>query len=217
MGNQLKAMKQALAALEATYLSIDVPRLLHTQNKALELLRDAIAAEEAGSMSPVAWLSQCKSSGLVEQVEPNEKATNPSKWTDAFPVFTHPAPAKKPMSDEREALIKRLNDYGNITRNDVHNAIDMLAAYEKQEFQTPAKQPLDSEREELIERLMRGYHDCYQHVFRRTMKEACDMLAADAHVPMTIEQILNGARETTYFMSYIAGIRHAESHHGIKP
>lgn len=35
----------------------------------------------------VAWLTKCKKSGLVEQAEPNEKASNPEHWTDAFPVY----------------------------------------------------------------------------------------------------------------------------------
>lgn len=36
---------------------------------------------------PFAWVVQCKSSGLIEQAEPHEKATNPNYWTDAFPVY----------------------------------------------------------------------------------------------------------------------------------
>lgn len=41
----------------------------------------------------VAWLVQCKKSGLVEQAEPHEKASNPSAWSDAFPVYAEqPAP-----------------------------------------------------------------------------------------------------------------------------
>lgn len=36
---------------------------------------------------PVAWLTQSKLTGQVEQAEPNEKASNPAHWTDAFPVY----------------------------------------------------------------------------------------------------------------------------------
>ena len=45
---------------------------------------------DSGHKEPIAWLVQCKRSGLVEQAEPNEKASNPKYWTDAFPVFTAP-------------------------------------------------------------------------------------------------------------------------------
>lgn len=43
------------------------------------------AAKNQGE--PVAWVTQCLISGLIEQAEPNEKATNLQCWTDAFPVY----------------------------------------------------------------------------------------------------------------------------------
>jgi hypothetical protein len=50
--------------------------------------------DEQHQGEPVAWLTKCKHSGLVEQAEPNEKASNPAHWTDAFPVYTHADPAE---------------------------------------------------------------------------------------------------------------------------
>ncbi len=50
----------------------------------------------------VAWVTKCRSSGLIEQCEPNEKASNPAYWTDAFPVYTAP--------DELQAEVERLRD-----------------------------------------------------------------------------------------------------------
>lgn len=53
----------------------------------------ALLAAPVVERQPVAWLTKCKLSGLVEQAEPNEKASNPEHWTDAFPVYANqPAP-----------------------------------------------------------------------------------------------------------------------------
>lgn len=50
---------------------------------------------------PVAWLAKCKQSGLVEQAEPNEKASNPEHWTDAFPVYDSPKSARSQFDYDR--------------------------------------------------------------------------------------------------------------------
>ena len=50
-----------------------------------EILHGKPAAKHQGE--PVAWVTQCLISGLIEQAEPNEKATNLQCWTDAFPVY----------------------------------------------------------------------------------------------------------------------------------
>lgn len=50
---------------------------------------------------PVAWLTKCKPSGLVEQAEPNEKASNPEQWTDAFPVYDSPKTARSQFDYDR--------------------------------------------------------------------------------------------------------------------
>ena len=51
-------------------------------------LREILAKPYMHQGEPVAWLAKCKKSGLVEQAEPNEKASNPEHWTDAFPVYS---------------------------------------------------------------------------------------------------------------------------------
>lgn len=55
-----------------------------------------IPAQRQAGQEPVAWLVQCKSSGLFEQAEPMEKATNP-EWTDAFPVYAAPQLVQVPL------------------------------------------------------------------------------------------------------------------------
>lgn len=39
-------------------------------------------------MAFIGWITRCKHSGLIEQTEPNEIATNPTYWTDSFPVYS---------------------------------------------------------------------------------------------------------------------------------
>jgi len=53
-------------------------------------LRDELAALKGGQAGGevVAWLSKNKTSGTLELSEPNEKSSNPTYWTDAFPVYT---------------------------------------------------------------------------------------------------------------------------------
>jgi hypothetical protein len=73
------------------------------RNSARESLRRILAAPVV-ERQPVAWLTKCKLSGLVEKTEPNEKASNPEHWTDAFPVYTsQPAPVSVVL-DERAAF-----------------------------------------------------------------------------------------------------------------
>lgn len=57
----------------------------------IQELRAILAAPSIDRQEPVAWLVQCKKSGLVEQAEPSEEASNPEYWTDAFPVYTSPS------------------------------------------------------------------------------------------------------------------------------
>jgi hypothetical protein len=40
---------------------------------------------------PVAWLTQCQHSRLVEQSEPDDKSDHPEDWSDSFPVYRHAA------------------------------------------------------------------------------------------------------------------------------
>ena len=53
-------------------------------------------------VAPVAWVTQCHLSGLIEQAEPNEKARNTQCWTDAFPVYREqPAPVAADLVHDR--------------------------------------------------------------------------------------------------------------------
>ena len=61
------------------------PSLERDTAEELRAALDKPAKRQQGE--PVAWLTKCKQSGLVEQAEPNEKASNPEQWTDAFPVY----------------------------------------------------------------------------------------------------------------------------------
>ena len=71
-------------------------------NKRAKWHRDAIALVQglsAGQGEPVAWVTQCYLSGLIEQAEPNEKATNLQCWSDAFPVYREqPIPIVTPAN-----------------------------------------------------------------------------------------------------------------------
>ena len=55
--------------------------------------RDQLKAEierlKGGQGEPVAWLTQCQHSGLVEQSEPDDKSDHPEDWSDSFPVYRH--------------------------------------------------------------------------------------------------------------------------------
>lgn len=71
-------------------------------------------AAMVGGPHPLAWLTQCKASGLFEQAEPNEKAGNPEHWTDAFPVFAEqPAPVSTDLSPLREYHAKAVENLTN--------------------------------------------------------------------------------------------------------
>lgn len=70
----------------------------------LQWRRALLAAPVVERQEPVAWLTKCKLSGLFEQAEPNEKASNPDHWTDAFPVFASPPAPVAVVLDERAAF-----------------------------------------------------------------------------------------------------------------
>lgn len=55
------------------------------------LLRDLDRGLHAiDALSTAAWLVRNHATGSLELAEPNEKASNPEHWSDAFPVYTHP-------------------------------------------------------------------------------------------------------------------------------
>lgn len=90
-----------------------------------------LEAARTASAEPVAWVTQCRNSGLIEQCEPDEKASN-TDWTDAFPVYTAPdaLQAEGTTSDKYRAELydevwQKARDmgYGNVT--------DALAAIER--------------------------------------------------------------------------------------
>ncbi len=58
-----------------------------------------LSALTASASEPVTWLVKCIKGDFVgsfEIAQPNEKATNPEHWTDAFPVYASPVPASEP-------------------------------------------------------------------------------------------------------------------------
>jgi hypothetical protein len=59
---------------------------------------DEIERLKGGQGEPVAWLTQCQHSGLVEQSEPDDKSDHPEDWSDSFPVFRHAAEQPAPAS-----------------------------------------------------------------------------------------------------------------------
>ena len=69
------------------------------QRRAVAVVRKMMVEQHQGE--PVAWLTKCKQSGLVEQAEPNEKASNPEHWTDAFPVYDSPKSARSQFDYDR--------------------------------------------------------------------------------------------------------------------
>ena len=69
--------------------------------------RAIIAANDAqrqAQQKPVAWLTQFKGSDLFEQTEAHEKASNPDKWTDAFPVFNAAQPVQSAALDQQQSV-----------------------------------------------------------------------------------------------------------------
>lgn len=93
-------------------------------------------AARTAPVEPVAWVTQCRNSGLIEQCEPNEKASNPD-WTDAFPVYTAPdaLQAVGTTSDKYRAELydevwQKARDmgYGNVT--DALVDVDRLKQFE---------------------------------------------------------------------------------------
>lgn len=63
---------------------------LRAENKALKA-----KIEAARNQEPFLWVSQSKISLKFEFCEPNEKATNPTFWTDAIPLYASPVPAQQ--------------------------------------------------------------------------------------------------------------------------
>lgn len=56
---------------------------------AQRLRADTAEAELAKLREPIGWLVRNKVTGELQVAEPNEKATNPAFWTDAFKVYEH--------------------------------------------------------------------------------------------------------------------------------
>lgn len=109
--------RERIAALQSTIARLEA-RVTQLESEAMyaaagyQAARDRIAELESGRGEPVAWVAQCKSSGLVEQAEPNEKASNPAHWSDSFPVYRHPAalPPTTIQTDSKGPLLKFIND-----------------------------------------------------------------------------------------------------------
>jgi hypothetical protein len=218
MDKIIEAVKRAHDVLQSGDMLCEVT--------AASILREAIAAEEALGVVAIAWLVQCKSSGLVEQAEPNEKATNPEQWTDAFPVFTHPAP---PPTSERAALIAKLRDV---------YAADMLSADANDAFAAGmACRPASAQ--QVAEPTPTGWDNGLSQDYCKGLgqwlanrpgarQQLREMMAADhvedvrAMVPMTEEQIDELA--TVHLEAWAHGCVHGavaytraiEAHHGIK-
>lgn len=68
-----------------------------------------LKAARTAPAEPLAWVSQCRTSGLIEQCEPNEKVSNPAYWTDAFPVYTAPDALQAEVDRLREE-VERLKE-----------------------------------------------------------------------------------------------------------
>jgi hypothetical protein len=65
-------------------------------------------------LDPITWLSMYKPSGKdFEFAEPNEKATNPEYWTDAFPVYAEP-PKRETKPDPVAYILKGQTMTGDI-------------------------------------------------------------------------------------------------------
>jgi len=79
-------------------------------------VRAVLDAQAVERQEPVAWITKCKLSGLIEQAEPNEKASNPEHWTDAFPVYTSPPAPVAVVLPQRDHVHEwDINDHGAAT------------------------------------------------------------------------------------------------------
>jgi len=140
-------MKSLREAAQAVCDRWDTPSWKDVEPTAVFIgeLREAIAREEAQIVEPAAYLKfwayqQVSHVGDVHSDDGLEAAKAGDIGMDgvaAFPMFTRPAPAKQPLSAEREALIAKLEivvdrmkhgDAGIDSIRLVADAMDMLAA-----------------------------------------------------------------------------------------
>lgn len=66
-----------------------------------DLVAKEASAPVAGEARPVAWLVKRHNADVYEIAEPHEKATNPTHWSNAFPVYA--APQARPDTSEADA------------------------------------------------------------------------------------------------------------------
>lgn len=109
-------------------------------------------------VAPITWLTRCIDNGRHEEVDPHKKASNPNHWTNAFPVFAHPAtplPAA-PAPTDIEAVYdfmgfgsqaRSLSNLMVCLRNMNHFA-DLLHAVEREFFMVPGEPDEDFPDEE---------------------------------------------------------------------
>lgn len=93
-----RAMEDVVALLLDTPCGADVARVFAAARNEIVRLRAALSAHEGAALpaEPVAWLVRHKANGWLELAKPHEKASNPERWTDAFPVYAAPVSAGAP-------------------------------------------------------------------------------------------------------------------------
>jgi len=96
----IEAMKQALSIVSRTP-TYTAPVIL--------ALQEAIAAEEAQWLEPVAWIYECGTIGGYDYRLEKERITeghyaDSAMWIET-PLYRHLAPTKPALSTEREALV----------------------------------------------------------------------------------------------------------------
>jgi hypothetical protein len=104
---------------------------------AIDILRDITKREKVQSVEPVGYaIYAINGRGLstLYAVKPwggddsmCDDGGQGDYWAGNKKLFTHPAPAKQPLSTERKALIAKLREY-DACLEPVHRAADMLEA-----------------------------------------------------------------------------------------
>ncbi|WP_312272274.1 hypothetical protein [Pseudomonas sp.] len=129
-------------------------------------IESATRADRIAPAEPVAWVTQCRNSGLIEQCEPNEKASNPAYWTDAFPVYTAP--------DALQAEVERLSNALEVEKRSVKNEVKRRNQYAQESDELDAEVERLREEVERLKNSNKGCEDCFIE-----MRDERDALKSD--------------------------------------
>jgi len=205
MKSTIEAMKQAIDALDNSNYD-DTIRNYSMQSDAIKVLYEAIAREEAQSVAPDAIGCKCSKCGEWKRSTPSGMACK--NWHGGVgglnvDLFTRPAPAKQPLSAEREAPIECLRE---------HASFKCIEGNEKQMVLKSADM-LAADADEIA-----VYEKSYDELSESYLKA---QQVAVHHVPMPISNIENYAtalglaHSVRLLDAFELGVKSSEKFHGI--